>query len=646
MKNIFNNIISKLAVVSASLLFGLSAFAQDGAVHYDKKVTEDPDPNGVYTISLEAFVTGSVTVTEETFPADIILVLDYSTSMEKDMAGNTIQSDPDRRINLLRSSVSSFVTSVQESNRKLLAKDKDALGGHRIAFVLYSGTVYTPGERAGMTAAPYVNVPNNYALNTFLNVEDLTATEETTGPYRAATVSYSGNDLIGLGVSRGTHSGDAMQKAQQILANVNYPSDSKRTRVVVFFTDGEPGGTDNPGTPEWYNSNNQRKQQADLCISSSNTIKNSSTYGATVYSVGLFNAQPTANEITTYMAYSSSDYTDRTFPTSAAGPFVNTGNYSIIVSSSTELANVFTSIATSTGGDYSASSASSVMIDVVATSFEIPTDTDLGSVKVWKVAAIKPSKTAVLTFDDDHPSPLSVVTTVEALDAITDPTTRSNTVCLTTDTETGEVNVTGFDYGAEWCGYDEANNISHGHKLVLTIPITVKEDAVGGPHVNTNTTDSKLIIRDKEGNVISENAFPRPYLKLPVSIWIQKTGLLEDDSAVFNLRRTPYVGPDVDYSAESIKWDKEWGYKIVCNKDTMDENGVVKVSGLSPDYVYKIYEDAWGSLGYIYQDDDTLYTVGDNVQNPFEFHNTPREVKFDEAVVRNVFKKKEAAPSE
>ena len=649
MKNVFNNIISKLAFVSASLLFGLSAFAQDGAVKYDKKVTPDPDPNGVYTISLEAFVTGSVTVTEETFPADIILVLDYSTSMYKDMAGNGDYehpaAEPDRRINLLRSSVSSFVTSVQESNSKLLAKDKDALGGHRIAFVLYSGTVYTPGKQAGMSSSPFVNVPNNYALNTFLNVEDLTATEESTGagPYSAATVSYSGNDLIGLGVSRGTHSGDAMEMAQQILAGVNYPSGSKRTRVVVFFTDGEPGGTSNHN---WYNSGSQRKQQADLCISSSNTIKNSTTYGATVYSVGLFNAQPTANEITTFMAYSSSDYTDRTFPTSNAGPFVNTGNYSIIVSSSSELANVFTSIATSTGGDYSASSASSVMIDVVATSFEIPTDADLGSVRVWRVPAVKPSQDAILTFNESAAFELFVVATEAELNAITDPDRRSKTVCLTTDTETGEVSVTGFDYGKEWCGYDEANNVSHGHKLVLTIPITVKEDAVGGPHVNTNTADSKLIIKDKDGNVISTNVFPRPYLRLPVSIWIQKTGLLEDDSAVFNLRRTPYVGPDVDYSAESIKWDKEWGYKIVCNKDTMDENGVVKVSGLSPDYVYKIYEDAWGSLGYIYQDDDTLYTVGGDVENPFKFKNTPREVKFDEAVVRNVFKKKEAAPSE
>ena len=76
-----------------------------------------------------------------------------------------------------------------------------------------------------------------------------------------------------------------------------------------------------------------------------------------------------------------------------------------------------------------------------------------------------------------------------------------------------------------------------------------------------------------------------------------------------------------------------------------NEDGIVKVSGLSPDYVYKSYEDAWGRLGYIYEDDDAQYSVGDNVENPFVFRNTPKKVVFDEATVRNVFKKKEKTSS-
>lgn len=608
MKSIFNNIISKLVVVSASLLLGLSAFAQDGDVHYDKRVTEKPDENGVYTISLEAYVTGSVTVTTQTKPADIILALDYSSSMRDD-------------IDNLRKAVATFVNTIKVSNATVV---KDDNGGHRIGFVLFDGNVYT----------------NSSNLNTLLDVDELTATvTDNSGQVRDNT----NTDLIGFNIGSGTGSYEAIAMADTILLHAFKAGDytgTDRSRTVVMFTDGEP-----------YSPTFDRDQHRSMtgCIDAANRIKNSTDYPATIYTVGLFTGHNQADEVTTYMNFTSSDNMTETMEWDRrnrlirpAQPVNVTGVYSIIVSNSSALANIFDSIASASGGEYSASSASSVMIDVVATSFAIPTDANLGSVQVWRVPAVKPSKESMLSFNETAAEELSVVADTAALNAITDPDIRSKTVCLTTDTKTGEVNVTGFDYGAEWCGYDEENDRSHGHKLVLTIPITVKEDAVGGPHVNTNTADSKLIIKDSEGNVISENVFPRPWVKVPVSIWIQKTGLLEDDSAVFNLRRTRYEGPDVDYSASTVVWE-EWGEKIVCNKQTMDENGCVKVSGLNPDYVYKVYEDAWGSLGYIYQDDDVLYTVGDNVQNPFKFHNTPKQVKFDEAVVRNVFKKKEAS---
>ena len=625
MKYIFNNIISKLAVVSASLLLGLSAFAQDGTVHYDKRVTEKPDTNGVYTISLEAYVTGSVTVTQSPAPADIVMVLDYSRSMQSDI-GN------------LRSSVKDFVDIIKESDGNIKAEDKDEFGGHRIAFVLYSTQVYEPGQTAGTSYT--TRVPSGISLNKFLAADSLSTSGTNQVFYGDETTS-----LISPDISNGTSSGIAMEKARDIIGGVKYSSGSKRSKIVVFFTDGEPADPDYSGWggQTWGNPNSGRTKEASKCIAAAYTLKN--TYNATVYSVGLLSNSDHNTQVSAFLYYTSSDVPDaQAMPTTAPSggwPDVS-GQKSIMVTNSSALANIFSSIASSAGGDYSASSASSVMIDVVATSFEIPTDADLGSVQVWKVPAVKASKDDILSFNEAAAFKLSVVADTAALNAITDSITRSNTVCLTTDTSTGEVNVTGFDYGAEWCGYDEEHDTSHGHKLVMTIPITVKDDAVGGPHVNTNTADSKLIIKDSEGNVISENVFPRPWVKVPVSIWIQKTGLLEDDSAVFNLRRTPYEGPDVDYSASTIKWE-EWGEKIVCNKQTMDENGCVKVSGLNPDYVYKVYEDAWGSLGYIYQDDDVLYTVGDNVQNPFKFHNTPKQVKFDEAVVRNVFKKKEAS---
>ena len=607
MKNTFKNIISKVAFTSAAFLFGLTAFGQDGSVKIGKSVTQTPDENGVYYISLEAYVTGSITVTQSPAPADIVLVLDYSNSMRDD-------------IGTLRSTVKDFVDIIKTSDGNIKEEDKDIIDGekvgHRIAFVLYSGQVYTPGMNYGS-----VSVPSTLNLNEFLAATKLTTSGTSNVYYNGATTS-----LISPGISTGTASGDAMEKAEAIFNGQTYDADSERSKIVVFFTDGEPGNRED----QWGSATTGRTAEATQCIKAAYNIKN--TYGATVYSVGLMTKPNTGTQVTAFLSYTSSDYTDvQAMPTTApSGGWPNVSDdKSIIVTDASQLANVFSSIATSAGGNYSASSQSSVLIDVVTSSFAIPTDTDLGTVQVYKDTCTQQSKTGIISFATTGGT--GSVSITDDVDLVTDPTT-------------GEVTVTGFDYGANWCGWnDEANNGAggpHGNRLVLLIPIVVRDDAVGGPHVNTNTSDSKLIIKDSVGTVISTSYFPRPYLKLPVSLWIQKTGLLEDDSAVFNLRRTPYLGPDVDYTASTIEWE-DWGEKIVCNIHTMDENGIVKVSGLSPDYVYKIYEDAWGALGYIYEDDDTQYSVGESVENPFIFNNTPKKTVFDEATVRNVFKKKE-----
>lgn len=587
MKKTIKYFMAALAFSAAALVSGPAASAQDGSVKFDKQVSPTPNADGVYTINLEAYVTGSVTVTTETKPADIVLVLDYSQSM------STNRIDGITRINVLKSAVQDFVDIVKTSDESVT---EDRLGGHRIAFILYSGSVY-----------------NRTGLNQFIDVDNLT-----TG---SSSVYYSGTNLIGPDTSTGTQSGLAMEKARDLLADEDY-SGVDRSRIVVFFTDGVPG----TGQGETWDSG--RRTVANQCISAAYAIKNHATNSATVYSVGMFAQQASATETTTYLSYTSSDYTDKTSLPSSSSSWVNvTGDKSIIVSSSEQLKNIFSSIASQTGGDYSAASSSSVLVDIVTNSFTISDDTDLGTVKVYQVPCTQASKDAMISFPDNDRSQWTEIT---------------DDVELVKNVKTGEVTVSGFDYGENWCGWDESTNSAHGNKLVLEIPITINEDAVGGPNVATNAEGSKLVIKDSEGNTISEHVFPIPHLKIPVNIWIQKQGLTGDDSAVFTLYRAPFV--EEVSNPESLDWKNFT--KVIINKDNMDENGLVKISGLDPDYYYKIKEDAWG-WGYSYQSGGIQYTVGDNVQNPFVVVNVPKEdiVKHDEAVVRNVFKKKEKESS-
>ena len=60
-----------------------------------KKTVGDPDSNGLYTITLETFATGTTTIVNKAIPSDIVLVLDYSSSMLMDGGAQPNNSDGD-----------------------------------------------------------------------------------------------------------------------------------------------------------------------------------------------------------------------------------------------------------------------------------------------------------------------------------------------------------------------------------------------------------------------------------------------------------------------------------------------------------------------------------------------------------------------
>lgn len=628
MNNIVKYIIASVALLGGVLAQSPAASAQgDGStVQYSKRVTPKPDENGVYTISLEAYVTGNVTVTQNYYPADIFLLLDFSGSMTGQGSGNSANMPA------MQNAVTTFIKSVQDKNENVL---EDSNGGFRVAIIPYSSSTYTQN-----------------GCNVLYDVDDFTATP--LGATSGGTLTYN-NATVWPSTGEGTMSGDAMELANSLIAAQNTAGaytdtyteggevdkeNSKRSKIIILFTDGVPGER-GASASNWYNyyrtytgrNTDQSTPEAEQCIEEANKIK--SLYGGKVYSVGLFTSTVTGNAnqlsvVKTYMAYASSDYSNVTaMPANTSGllPSTYTGTYSIVVDNAGDLAGIFAGISGTVGGDYSASSASSVLVDVVASSFSVSTDAELGEAKVYQVK-YNGSSTGVPDWSSTE-------------EDITD------NVTLEVNDETGEVSVTGFDYGENWCGWDGENNVPHGYKLVLKIPITVREDAVGGPSVDTNASGSQLIIKDASGKTIGTYDFITPTLKIPVNIWIEKHGLLDDDSAVFTLARSPYVEGATydDYVGENAKYKWESFTKISVNEANMQtvtvdgvEHRVVKISGLDPDYYYRIKEDAW-AWGYPVQINGVQYTIGDNISNPLEVWNTPDPdaPKHAESVVRNVF---------
>ena len=628
-------ILSILVILAGFSALAPASFAQDstgGQVRSNKKISA-PDQNGVYTISLEAYVTGSKVTTETLTPLDIVLCLAYNNGMG---AGD---------LRALRQAVAGFVQIIQEKN-----VEKDETGsptgrkvGYRVAIDFYGCKWQDFLSDNGL--------PANTTFNTLHDVDDYVARVEGNEGY----LSLNGKDLFPRAnkyMTGNEHSDIGMARADGILSG----EDVQDGTTVVFFTNRHAGPQ---GNNPW-NSNDD--EAAISCIESAYNLKQKD---ATVFSVGLYDTN-TADRVTNWLYLTSSDSlpgtagsTEATYP---GNPLHNvTGEYSILADVN-ELVAIFASIASSIGGDYNIGSASSALIDIVSSSFTVSTSADLGQTKVYRVACIDDRPNLNDHLFSDTKEPLDVVATQEALDAITDEARREKTVILTVDDETGEVVVSGFDYGANWCGYETNETTGqqgpHGYKILLEIPVTANIDAVGGPNVHTNADGSGLIIRDDEGNQVGDMIeFISPEVSLPVNIYVTKTGLQKGESAKFMIERafinmetppTPdeYNGLDWKY-VTTLFVTNDGEHETITKIRGLPSEGIYKETPETPDedgvkmgFLYRISEEGWS---WTYSSNtDPQFTDTSHVDNPFTFENEKQDdveykIRNAESKVTNIF---------
>lgn len=407
-------------------------------------------------------------------------------------------------------------------------------------------------------------------------------------------------------IAAGSTASDYGMNLARLLINSLGDDRANSNKVVVFFTDGAP-----------THASNFDSTVANAAIQNANSIK-AITYGSgddathpTVFSVGIFSGT-VSSQITNFM----------TSIASSNDKYMNASG-----GSAEDLKDIFTAIANVSGGsgNVDVTGGSTLTVDIVSSSFSVPTEFESASDAVEVFVAPCNGKTTIggneyLTFGAEV-SPETVGLSITPSISVSD----------------NKVSTTGFDYAANWCGPDPTSPSGyHGYKQIIRFIITVKDDAVGGPAVETNNPNSGIYLPGASEPLVK---FNRPTVKVPVNIWIQKQGLVGDDSAVFTLYTCPLPEnyDPATFDPKTAVWTNFT--KVVVNSETMDENGLVKISGLDPDFFYKIKEDAW-AFGYTYQNGGVLYTVGDEVENPFVFVNVPKPIKFSEATVRNTFNEK------
>lgn len=547
----------------------------DGLV-MDKTATANDD--GTYNITLEAYTTGSVSTTESTKPTDIVLVLDKSGSMSNNMTSYTYTE----RYNLDRSS-SYYVKSNGGFVEVDWCSDCRAWTDGCSDFLFWhdSGNKYTPKTSAADTASGHVQFYSRgnattvrrltalkNAVNNFTNsvaekakgADGILGTDDDIN-FRIAVVSFADrasnltNGLVnmddrngvstvnravnGINASGNTYPANGLNTANSIFS-ANSVDLSQRNRVVVLFTDGYPaeGGTDNIN----YG-------LCDSAIARAYTSKN--TYGATVYTVGIFAGADPESDINTnfeygnrydstlntkqlvaanrYMQYTSSNYPNAQ-SLKNGGDMVRDGYY-LSASDSDTLNTIFQKISEQFSESDISLGSQTVIKDTVTKYFDMPTDASKVSVKSYDCTGVVSGK------------PTWSETGTVINNAVTlDPTDNS-------------VNVTGFDFNANYVtekGRDETDpkkeGTFHGRKLVIEFTVTAKDGFVGGNSVPTNGSDSGVY--DKDGKEVA--TFDVPQVNVPI-----KPELTVNDKVI-------YEGGSADVSGLYNAADtSSWKYDFV-----------------------------------------------------------------------------------
>ena len=484
-----------------------------------------------FLLTLEAFATGSTTTTTSTKPVDIVLVLDVSGSMKDsisdkydhyetysiDTDGTYYYKDNNGQYQQAYYCDGEYYSWGRKSHHTpgwYSENHQNSLGNCRGE----TGTRLTPktssADTAGTQFYTYSKLTKMDALKTAVN-SFIDGVAEKSPDSKVAVVKFAGYkrdsdgndfyqkdgytynytqivkqlttaDVAGANVLKaavnsfkaaGATSADyGMQHAKTIIDGAK---DDGRQKVVVMFTDGEPT----------HSSGGDFNTVANAAISNSKSIKDAK---ATVYTIGCFGTLTgdTKTKVDTYMNYVSSNYPNATSMTSG-GTEANPANYYKTVSSAADLNNIFTDISQTIGGTTVTLGSTSVLRDVISSdSFKLPEGADKNSITAYSVDCTAVNDDGTYTWSANH-----------------DGTKYSVTV------EGKTINVTGFDYAANWVGKDTTTGKMHipAKKLVVEIPIVPEQDATGS--VKTNGDASGIYADSTVKDPVEK--FPSPVVYIP-----------------------------------------------------------------------------------------------------------------------------------
>lgn len=565
----------------AALLMAPAALFADGDTGLILSKKAKDNLNGTYTLTIETYVTGQQITKMTSKPMDVVLVLDRSTSMWKDMSGNTASSYNDMRAKALVDGVSSFMNVLYSS---ATTKDGEAVNPadyiqHNIAVLTFYGggdnTVTVDlGESNDISGGWKPITGNNVVSNINTNVAYWFGKDAV--PNNTKTSPFYANPTNGTPALKGLYLANQLFQSESV-------KDNGHGKVVIFFTDGNCGYGSSWG--------NKPRQTAKQVINYANDMKDA---GIRIFAIGAFGSN-SGDDTKFYMNRVSSRYNVDVTQTNNWDSFTGVSNYNqepdnenvFLSSNSSELKAAFEAVASQVKEEttaYELDGESTVVLDVLANKFSLPSGFNKSSIKLYTCSintsntnynkvAWKNTGDGITVYKDANNEVLAQ--NVTSYSGTYDHTEKwiqlANTddmISFGKDAEgSDEVMVTGYDYSSHFVGVnkDASGTITgwnaNGQKLIIQFDIDVDPAHEGGTSVETNKSTSGVytVQKDKDGNPITDPTTGKPVLEddpvgnyeqpvvhLPY-IKISLKGLKKGESGIFKITKVDKDG-NVDTS--------------------------------------------------------------------------------------------------
>ena len=511
----------------------------------------DIDGGCLYLLSREREYTYSYTLPNEEGEAEPTIIetsTGENSRLTKTYYG-MLEGDEVTRLDALKTAVSNFVGSV---STKAEEDDLD----HRIAVVGYAQgakeyewrdeyiPAYTNTEVfIGSQQYKYNSGRINYAYqNAF---QDMSTALGRRNIY---------DSIDNLDANGATYIDTGMEMAEEIFDADPLDEGEERNRVVVVFTDGQPGWNGFDGEPA--DGAQGSMTTAENAIATANSLK---VDHVTVYSVGIFEG---ANASSNGNQYGNSIEKANWFMQNLSS---NNGSYKepsyyLSAADAGTLDSIFAQISDNieSSGSSTSLNSSAVVKDFIAKSFVLSTEALSSEIDIATYKYLGTEPDGQMIWEPQSSGTMGAKVSVATKD---------------------EVNVTGFDFAENYVGTfeEDGHTVNRGYKLVISFDIAPKDGFLGGNAVPTNTDESGIYAKETDDNPVV--TFPVPNADVPIESIIvtapDKDIYLLQDVSLAELRQgtTVKVG-DVNLNLTEENYGLEdWQHAYVQIQDRFMANG-------------------------------------------------------------------------